>query len=95
MLDDEYLKERAGLINMTVDMGEALPGTPPGVFDPHSPQTEDNEMGTSHISITDQYGNALSMTTTVEWYFGSSLMVNGFLLNNQITDFSFSPTGEE
>ena len=44
---------------------------------------------TSHISIVDSYGNALSMTTTVENIFGSRLMVGGFLLNNELTDFSF------
>jgi gamma-glutamyltranspeptidase/glutathione hydrolase len=45
---------------------------------------------TSHISIVDSYGNALSMTTTIENGFGSRLMTNGFLLNNELTDFSFS-----
>ena len=44
---------------------------------------------TSHISIVDSYGNALSMTTTIENGFGSRLMTNGFLLNNELTDFSF------
>ena len=59
---------------------------------------EQTEYGTSHISIVDRFGNALAMTTTIEAGFGSRLMVNtgqgragGFLLNNQLTDFSFSP----
>ncbi len=47
---------------------------------------------TSHVSIVDKKGNALSMTTSIEFMFGSGLMVDGFLLNNQLTDFSFSPT---
>jgi gamma-glutamyltranspeptidase/glutathione hydrolase len=45
---------------------------------------------TSHVSIVDRYGNALSMTTTIENGFGSRLFVRGFLLNNQLTDFSFA-----
>jgi hypothetical protein len=65
---------------------------PPGTFDRVASQTTDFEGGTSHISIVDQYGNALSMTTSIEWYFGSGLMVRGFLLNNQLTDFSFAAT---
>ncbi|MHA1571590.1 MAG: gamma-glutamyltransferase, partial [Alphaproteobacteria bacterium] len=48
--------------------------------------------GTSHISIVDRDGNALSMTTTIESGFGSNLMVRGFLLNNELTDFSFRPS---
>ncbi|WP_414830733.1 gamma-glutamyltransferase [Alteromonas sp. H39] len=47
---------------------------------------------TSHVSIVDKKGNAISMTTSIEFMFGSGLMVDGFLLNNQLTDFSFSPT---
>ena len=89
MLNSTYLAERAGLIDMDMDMGSATPGVPPSTFDPSAPQMRTYEGGTSHISIIDQYGNAISMTTTVESYFGSGLMVRGFLLNNQITDFSF------
>jgi gamma-glutamyltranspeptidase/glutathione hydrolase len=92
MLDDDYLASRASLIDMMMDMGEATAGVPPGTFDPSAIQTTDFEGGTSHISIVDQFGNALSMTTSVEWYFGSGLMVRGFLLNNQLTDFSFAAT---
>jgi gamma-glutamyltranspeptidase/glutathione hydrolase len=50
---------------------------------------------TSHFSIVDQDGNAVSMTTSVENVFGSRLMVEGFILNNQLTDFSFSPSTED
>ncbi len=94
MLSESYLLERAELIDPMMDMGTALPGNPPGEYDPSAPQTKTFEGGTSHISIVDQYGNALSMTTTVESYFGSGLMVNGFLLNNQVTDFSFEHVDE-
>ena len=51
--------------------------------------------GTSHISIVDDDGNAFSMTTTIEQAFGSRTMVRGFLLNNQLTDFSFMPVDED
>jgi gamma-glutamyltranspeptidase/glutathione hydrolase len=90
MLDDAYLASRATLIDMMMDMGRATAGVPPGTFDPVVPQTTTFEGGTSHISIVDQFGNALSMTSSIESFFGSGLMVRGFLLNNQITDFSFA-----
>ena len=88
MLDKEYLAERAGLIGFD-DMGTAEPGTPPGDFDPSAPDATAKTSGTSHISIVDRYGNALSMTTTIESSFGNGVMVHGFLLNNELTDFSF------
>ena len=88
MLDKDYLATRAALIS-DMDMGVATAGVPPGVAIKASPQRSSSEGGTSHISIVDQFGNALSMTTTIESYFGSGLMVRGFLLNNQVTDFSF------
>ena len=53
---------------------------------------EQAEYGTSHISIVDAYGNALAMTSTIEDAFGARQMVRGFLLNNELTDFSFTPT---
>jgi gamma-glutamyltranspeptidase / glutathione hydrolase len=73
-------------------MGTASPGVPPGDFDPSAPDTSLIEHGTSHVSIVDRYGNALSMTTTVESSFGNGVMVDGFLLNNELTDFSFAAT---
>lgn len=73
-------------------MGTAAPGTPPGDFDPTAPDNSIAESGTSHVSIVDRYGNALSMTTTIESSFGNGVMVNGFLLNNELTDFSFAAT---
>ena len=58
----------------------------------YAPMPDQPEYGTSHISIIDAAGNALAMTTTIEGAFGSMQMVNGFLLNNELTDFSFTPT---
>ena len=91
MLDKDYLASRAALIT-DMDMGNASPGVPPGNFDPSAPDNSLNEHGTSHVSIVDRYGNALSMTTTIESSFGNGVMVNGFLLNNELTDFSFAAT---
>ncbi|MCZ4303331.1 gamma-glutamyltransferase [Zoogloeaceae bacterium G21618-S1] len=89
MLDKTYLASRAALIGEQ-DTGTAQPGTPPGNFDPSAPDNRAKLSGTSHISIVDRYGNALSMTTTVESSFGNGVMVRGFVLNNELTDFSFS-----
>lgn len=91
MLDKDYLASRAALIGY-MDIGNASPGIPPGNFDPSAPDNSLNEHGTSHVSIVDRYGNALSMTTTVESSFGNGVMVDGFLLNNELTDFSFAAT---
>lgn len=91
MLDKEYLASRAALIT-DMDMGSVMPGTPPGDFDPNAPDPSIKNSGTSHVSIVDKWGNALSMTTTIESSFGNGVMVNGFLLNNELTDFSFSPS---
>lgn len=89
MLNDDYLAGRAALI-MEEDMGTAVSGVPPGDFNPYAPDNNTKGTGTSHVSITDRYGNALSMTTTVESSFGNGVMVRGFLLNNELTDFSFA-----
>ena len=96
MLDKDYLASRAALITDT-DMGTAAPGTPPGDFDPTGPQLTDTENGTSHLSIVDRWGNVASVTTTIESSFGNGVMVPGagFLLNNELTDFSFAAVGAD
>ncbi|QCF24750.1 gamma-glutamyltransferase [Hydrocarboniclastica marina] len=96
MLDRDYLASRAKLIGKH-DMGEAKAGDPPGVDVGEGADKRTKDSGTSHIAIVDQYGNALSMTTSVEASFGNGVMVpgRGFLLNNQLTDFSFAPTDAE
>lgn len=91
MLDKNYLASRAALIT-DMDLGRVEPGEPPGEFDPLAPHNRSKDSGTSHISIIDRYGNSLSMTTTIESSFGNGVMVNGFLLNNELTDFSFAAT---
>ena len=98
LLDDAYLRSRSALIRPDASMGVAGPGTPPEKL-PASQRValgRDNALdlpSTSHLSIVDKYGNAVAMTTTIESGFGSRLMTQGgFLLNNQLTDFSFVPT---
>jgi len=94
MLDKTYLAGRAALIT-DMDMGRADPGMPPGVTASLAADNRVKESGTSHVSIVDKHGNALSMTTTVESSFGNGVMVNGFLLNNELTDFSFRPFDDD
>lgn len=92
LVDPQYLKTRARLIDREKSTGKALPGKPPAkkAMD-WAPSAASNRMGTSHFVIRDSYGNALSMTTTIESGFGSRVMVRGFLLNNELTDFSRTP----
>jgi gamma-glutamyltranspeptidase / glutathione hydrolase len=91
MLDPTYLRSRASLINLTQSMGTAQPGNLGAVtLGVSGPSTEN---GTTQITVVDGYGNVVSMTTTVESAFGAYHMTRGgFLLNNQLTDFSFAPT---
>lgn len=89
LLNADYLKQRAALI----DPGKSMSIAQPGDFGPVPlgvPRQEQGH-GTSHISIADKYGNVAAMTTTIESAFGSFHMVDGFLLNNQLTDFSAEP----
>jgi gamma-glutamyltranspeptidase / glutathione hydrolase len=100
MLEPSYLAERARLIGPQ-SLKVAKPGAPGPVRAAYAPSTEQPEYGTSHISIVDGYGNAIAMTTTIEDVFGARQMVSvkggpgGFLLNNELTDFSFAPADAE
>ena len=98
MLHPTYLKQRSSLIGAQ-SMKVAQPGNPAESKTAYAPMPAQEEYGTSHISVVDKNGNAVAMTTTIEAVFGSRLMVNsgqgrpgGFLLNNELTDFSFAPT---
>ena len=88
LLDRNYVETRAGLIDGARSMGRAVAGAPraatayaPGEMVPVS--------ATSHMSIVDDDGNAVAMTTSIQTTFGSGVMVRGFMLNNELTDFSF------
>ena len=100
LLEPSYLAQRAKLIGAE-SMKVAKPGTPGPVKTSYAPSPDQPEYGTSHISIVDGHGNAIAMTTTIEDQFGSRQMVSvkgglgGFLLNNELTDFSFAPADAE
>jgi gamma-glutamyltranspeptidase/glutathione hydrolase len=89
LLDAGYLRQRAGLIRREASMGVAQPGR----FAPaaQSGRSAQEGQGTSHVSIVDAQGNAVAMTTTIESSMGSFRFVRGFLLNNELTDFSAQP----
>ncbi len=85
-----YLAKRAALIGER-SMGVARPGNPEGIQVVYAPDRSPLRISTSHVTAVDDLGGAVSMTTTVEAAFGAHVMVQGFLLNNQMTDFSFIP----
>ena len=89
LLEDDYVATRAKLIG-TVAGPAPAPGTPRGAG-ALAPDATKEPAGTSHFVVVDAQGNAVSMTTTVESIFGTGRMVGGFFLNNQLTDFSWSP----
>ena len=90
MLSKDYLRDRAALISLTASMGTATAGTFPGVT--RLGVSAQEGRGTTHMTIVDASGNVVVMTTTVESSMGSFRFVRGFVLNNQLTDFSFSPS---
>lgn len=91
MINTAYLERRAQTITETTPWRRVRAGNPYGEAN-ISVGSSMELPNTSHFSIIDKEGNAVSMTTSIEFMFGSGLMVGGFLLNNQLTDFSFSPT---
>lgn len=98
MLAPDYLAARSGLIGDTSLGDNAEPGNPGELKVTWASQPEQPEYGTSHISIIDGEGNAIAMTTSIEQAFGSRIMADGgtglpggYLLNNELTDFSFTP----
>jgi gamma-glutamyltranspeptidase/glutathione hydrolase len=105
MLATDYLQSRARLIDLSPGsprMPVAPAGRPGDLPLAFAPMPAQEEFGTSHISIVDAFGNALAMTTTIEDAWGARQMVNrgkglsgGFLLNNELTDFSFAPAAAD
>ncbi len=90
LLNQEYLKERASLINTN----QAISDVKAGNFTKNNKIINNNKIeppSTTHLSIIDAEGNAVAMTNSIEYFFGSALSVDGFLLNNQLTDFSLEP----
>lgn len=91
LLEPTYLTLRAQAVDPDHAIAAVRPGNPRWRDASLAPQPAQQEHGTSHLSIVDAAGNAVSMTTTVEDAFGARLMVGGFFLNNELTDFSFRP----
>lgn len=88
-----YMNERSQLINTDKTIGRATAGVPAPTKLPSKSGIDASQKlsGTSHFSIVDAAGNAVSMSTSVESSFGTQIFVDGFFLNNQLTDFSFTP----
>jgi gamma-glutamyltranspeptidase/glutathione hydrolase len=91
MIDRDYLASRAKLIDLRKAAEKFEAGVPPEQKGEWAPDAGGESPGTSHLSIVDGEGNAVSFTTTIENGFGAQMMAGGFLLNNQLTDFSFVP----
>ena len=91
MLAPDYLEERARLVGRSRSMGRASAGNPPGLHPAYAQSAASELPATTHMSMVDSEGNAVSMTTSIESAFGNRQMVRGFLLNNQLTDFSWVP----
>ncbi len=90
MIANDYLKARGALIHADATMPVAAPGQPKGT--PPRTLAKGGEVpSTSHFAVVDKAGNVASLTSTVEGAFGSSLVAGGFVLNNELTDFSFEP----
>ncbi len=89
LVDQKYLNFRGSLINKNISMKKAKPGNPFGELkllgNDHSPELP----STTHLVVVDKFGNGVSLTSSIESAFGSKIFVDGFLLNNQLTDFSF------
>jgi gamma-glutamyltranspeptidase/glutathione hydrolase len=94
LINRAYLRERSALIAPEHSMGRAQAGLPPGATTAYAGDELSEPGGTSHLSIVDAQGNAVAMTTTIESQFGARILVHGFLLNNQMTDFAWIPEDE-
>jgi gamma-glutamyltranspeptidase/glutathione hydrolase len=93
LLDAGYLSSRAALIDPEKALATIVPGEPlPAAAWEFAPGKPSERPSTSHFSIVDRFGDAVAMTTSVQGAFGSQLMVGGFILNNQLTDFDYVPT---
>lgn len=95
LMDPAYLAARSALIDPDKTAALVAPGTPPGAQAlVRADSGSGEEHGTTHFVAVDRWGSAVSYTNTIESAFGSGLMVGGYFLNNELTDFNFAPTTE-
>ncbi len=94
LLDKQYLARRSALISLTTSLPSYAPGNPPGATKVTAVEPGERT-GTTHFVAVDRKGNITSMTSTVEGLFGSQLVANGMVLNNELTDFSFAPEKDD
>lgn len=92
LIDPAYIARRSELISIETSLATVEPGRPAGADLALADGDEPEERGTSHIAVVDTAGTMISYTSTIEGVFGSGLMAGGFYLNNELTDFSRSPT---
>jgi len=90
LIDPAYLKQRSAQISMGKALSIYRPGTPPGA-QPRTAALPQPESGTSHFVAVDRHGDIAAWTSTIESFFGSQLVADGVILNNELTDFSFTP----
>jgi len=95
LIDPDYLAERSRLISSERSLGLVTAGKPAGAPLALADGDEPAEHGTSHFAAVDSNGTLVSYTSTIESAFGSGLMANGFYLNNELTDFSRTPRGDD
>lgn len=91
LLDSSYIQQRARLVGKTASATPVAAGKPKGIDSRYAPDNSPKLPGTTSIVVVDKDGNAVSMTVTIEHQFGSHLSVDGFFLNNELTDFSLAP----
>lgn len=94
LLDRGYIAARSQLIRAEASMGHAEAGEPQEAKIAYAPDPANEPMGTTHLCIVDRDGNAVALTSSIEWFLGSRIMVRGFVLNNELTDFSFVPAAD-
>ncbi|MEE3294822.1 MAG: gamma-glutamyltransferase [Pseudomonadota bacterium] len=90
MLNEDYILGRSKLIKKETSLRDRKPGKPKG-YTKFSKNVDISRPSTSHLVIVDNFGNSISLTSTIEGPFGSHLMAGGFMLNNELTDFSLIP----
>lgn len=92
LLDNQYIKARSELISGKALATPVAAGEPEGIDEDYAPDTSPKVPGTTSVAVVDKNGNAITMTVTIENQFGSHTFVDGFFLNNELTDFSLAPT---